>query len=114
MDDRGSIPSRSSDGRIFLFTTASRQAPGPTQPPLQWVHGVKQPGPVVHHSTPSSAEVKNAWSHTSTPQYVFIMWYFIKQEIRLNSAVLSYAQDNFIKTTDRFSKVYRPLNFFEL
>jgi len=24
-----------------------------------------------HSLTPSSAEVKNAWSYTSTPQYVF-------------------------------------------
>jgi hypothetical protein len=24
------------------------------------------------HSPPSSAEVKNAWSYTSTPQYVFM------------------------------------------
>jgi len=25
------------------------------------------------HSPPSSAEVKNAWSYTSTPQYVFMV-----------------------------------------
>jgi hypothetical protein len=27
---------------------------------------------------PSSAEVKNAWSYTSTPQYVFAVWYLVK------------------------------------
>jgi hypothetical protein len=57
---------------IFLFTTASRTALGPTQPPIQWVPGalslgVKRPGREADHSPPSSAEVKNAWSYTSTP-----------------------------------------------
>jgi hypothetical protein len=26
----------------------------------------------------SSAEVKNAWSYTATPPYVFMAWYLIK------------------------------------
>jgi hypothetical protein len=57
---------------IFLFTTASRTALGPTQPPIQWVPralslGVKRPGREADHSPPSRAEVKNAWSYTSTP-----------------------------------------------
>jgi hypothetical protein len=48
---------------IFLFTTASRTALGPTQPPIQWVPGahslgVKRPGREADHSPPSSAEVK--------------------------------------------------------
>jgi hypothetical protein len=48
---------------IFLFTTASRTALGPTQPPIQWVPaalslGVKRPGLEADHSPPSSAEVK--------------------------------------------------------
>jgi hypothetical protein len=29
---------------IFLFTTASRTAVGPTQPPIQWVPGAPFPG----------------------------------------------------------------------
>jgi hypothetical protein len=33
MDDRGSIPGRGNE-EIFLFATASRPAPGPTQPPI--------------------------------------------------------------------------------
>jgi len=50
---------------IFLFTTESRPALGPTQPPIQWVPedlflGVKQPGCEADHSPPSSAEAKNA------------------------------------------------------
>jgi hypothetical protein len=57
---------------IFLFTTASRTALGPTQPPIQWVLGalsleVKRPGREADHSPPSSAEAKNAWNYTSTP-----------------------------------------------
>jgi len=48
---------------IFLFTTASRMALGPTQPPILWVLGafslgIKQPGCEADHSPPSSAEVK--------------------------------------------------------
>jgi hypothetical protein len=49
--------------RIFLFTTASRTALGPTQPPIQWVKGalslgVERPGRESDYSPPSSAEVK--------------------------------------------------------
>jgi hypothetical protein len=48
---------------IFLFTTMSRPALGPTQPPIQWVPGalslgVKQLGCEVDHTPLSSAEVK--------------------------------------------------------
>jgi hypothetical protein len=48
---------------IFLFTTASRTALEPTQPPIQWVPGalslgVKRPGREADHSSPSNAEVK--------------------------------------------------------
>jgi hypothetical protein len=58
---------------IFLFTTASRTALGPTQPPIQRVPvvlslGVKRPGRKADHSPPSSAEVKNTWSYTSSPR----------------------------------------------
>jgi hypothetical protein len=52
---------------------------GPTQLPIQWVPGalsleVKRPVREADHSPPSSAEVKNAWGYTSTPQYVFMAW----------------------------------------
>jgi hypothetical protein len=48
---------------IFLFTTASKTALGPIQPPIQWVTGalslgVKRPGREANHSLPSSAKVK--------------------------------------------------------
>jgi hypothetical protein len=56
---------------------------GPTQPPIQWVPGalslgVKRPGLEADHSSPSSADVKNAWSYTFTPQYVFMAWCLVK------------------------------------
>jgi hypothetical protein len=58
--------------RLFLLDTASRPDLGPTKPPNQWMPGalslgVKRPGREADHSAPSSAEVKNTWSYTSTP-----------------------------------------------
>jgi hypothetical protein len=58
---------------IFLFTTVSRPALGPIQPPIQEVPRalslrVKRPGREADHSSPyTSAEVKNAWSYTFAP-----------------------------------------------
>jgi hypothetical protein len=68
---------------IFLFDTVSRPALGPTQSSIQWVPGelslgVKRPEREADHSPPSNAEVKNAWSYTSTPHYVFMAWYLVK------------------------------------
>jgi hypothetical protein len=63
LDDRGlGFDPRRGLG-IFLFTTASKTALGPTQPPIQWVPGalslgVKRPGREADHSPPSSAEIK--------------------------------------------------------
>jgi hypothetical protein len=67
---------------IFLFSTASGTALGPTQPPIQWIPGIlslgiKQSGREADHSPPSSAKIKNVWSYTST------------NPIRLNGVVLS-------------------------
>jgi hypothetical protein len=55
---------------IFLFTTASRPALGPIQPPILCVPedpsmGVKRPGGEADHSPPTSAKVNNAWNYTS-------------------------------------------------
>jgi hypothetical protein len=68
---------------FFLFTTTSKAALEPTQPPIQWVLGVlspriKRPRCRADHSPPSSAKVKNGGSYTSTPQYTFIAWYLVK------------------------------------
>jgi len=57
----------------ILFTTPSRGALGPTQPPIQWVLGplsrVTKPGIESNHSPPSSADIKKAWSDTYTSPY---------------------------------------------
>jgi hypothetical protein len=57
---------------IFLFTTVSRPALGPTQSPTHWVQEalsleVKRSRCESDHSLPYSAKMKNAWSYTSTP-----------------------------------------------
>jgi hypothetical protein len=70
---------------IFLFTTMSRMALGPTQFPIPWVPGalslrVMWLGHEADHSPPSSAKVKNVWSYTSTPQYVFMAWCLVKHK----------------------------------
>jgi hypothetical protein len=49
---------------IFIYSTGSRPALGPTHPPIQWVprvlsSGIKLPGRETDHSPPSSADVKN-------------------------------------------------------
>ena len=49
------------------------------QPPLQWVTGhlypkVKRPEREADHLPPSDADVKNAWSCTSTPRCDFVAW----------------------------------------
>jgi hypothetical protein len=53
-------------GKIFLLSTSSRQIPGSTQPTIQWVPGAFAPGVErlereSYHSSPTSAEPKNAW-----------------------------------------------------
>jgi hypothetical protein len=80
LGDRG-FESRHGLG-VFLFTTTSRPALGPTQPPIIWVPGthslgVNRTGHEADHSIPSSAEVKYVWIYTSTPT------------IRLHGVVLS-------------------------
>jgi len=75
LDDRGSIPDRGRN--FFLFVTAFRPALGSTQPPVQLdtaalSPGVKRPACETDNASPSSTEVKNAWSCTSTPQCAFV------------------------------------------
>jgi hypothetical protein len=58
--------------------TASRPALGPIQPPIKWVPVIKRPEREADHSPPSTAEVKNEWSCSSTPPYAFVAWCSVK------------------------------------
>jgi hypothetical protein len=72
----------SSEGfRQFMKTSATL---GPIQPPIQKIPGalslgVKWPRHEADRSPQSSAEVKSAWSYTSTPQYAFTSWAQLKR-----------------------------------
>jgi hypothetical protein len=73
---------------IFLFTTASRTALGPTKPPIQWVPGalslgVKRPGREADHSPPSSVEVTMSGATPSLPQDAFMAWRSVKAQGQL-------------------------------
>jgi hypothetical protein len=61
--------------------------------------GIKRPRREADHSPPSSAEDKNAWSYTSTPQYVFMAWCLIK---RRDSSQKKYNTWNFEKDSAYF------------
>jgi hypothetical protein len=69
---------------IFIFTTASRTALGPTQPPIQWVPGavileVKRLWRKADHSPPSSAEVKECVELYLHSQYTFMTRCSVKE-----------------------------------
>jgi hypothetical protein len=78
----------------FLFTTASKPALRPTQPPIQWVPwafslGVKRPERETDHSPPSIAKVKNgvvlSWSTGTTLPLPCHCWYsFVRNANHLN------------------------------
>jgi hypothetical protein len=91
-----------------LFATAFRTAPGPNQPPIQWVPealslGLKWPGDEANHSPPSKAEVRNEWSYNSTPPYVFMAWCLIKQRIHFHGVAFVKHRENFT-----FTFIYTP------
>jgi hypothetical protein len=44
--------------------------------------GTERPGREAEHSPPSSAEVSNAWSYTSTPQYALLAQVSVKEKHR--------------------------------
>jgi hypothetical protein len=90
MDDRSSIP-----GRVREFFSS------PTRPDLFGIlfillsygyrgllaPGIIRPGREAYHSPPSKAGVKNPWTYTSIPPYVFMAWYLVKYRIRLHGMV---------------------------
>jgi hypothetical protein len=50
---------------------------------------IKRPGREADHSPLSSAEVKNAWSYTSTPPSAFMSWCWVKAQGQLYLYLLS-------------------------
>jgi hypothetical protein len=50
--------------------------------------GVKRPGREADHSPPSSAEVKNAYRYTFTPQYAFMAWCSFKVQGQLYLCIM--------------------------
>jgi hypothetical protein len=61
-----------------------------------YLPGVKPPEREADHSSPSSAEVKNAWSYTSTLSYIFMAWCLVKYRIVFMAWYLVKHRDNFI------------------
>jgi hypothetical protein len=115
LDDRGSRVRFPAGAGIFLFTTASRTALGPTQPPVQWLPGalslgVKRPGREANYSrlVPRS---KNEWGNTSTPQYAFMAWCSVKAQgqlylyLHLFSIIILFISQNFPSDADIYFMV---------
>jgi hypothetical protein len=79
LEYRCSIPDRAG---FFLFATSLNRLWGP--PSLLYngfrvyFLGIKRPGREADYSPLSSAEVKNMWSYTYTPQYDYMGWCSIK------------------------------------
>jgi hypothetical protein len=78
LDDRGSrvrFPAGAGSFSLHRVQNGSEAHPGsyPMVPGTLYME-VKRPGREDDHSPPSSAEVKNTWSYTSTPQYIFMVW----------------------------------------
>jgi hypothetical protein len=76
---------------FFLLATASKPALGPTQPPIMMQTASVPPEMEREsdHSPPPSAELKNVWSYTSTPPYVFMVRGLIKYRVRLHGVTRS-------------------------
>jgi len=111
-------PSSAQIYRTLPFrATPSRPAQGATQVSIQWVPRVRRPGHEADHSHPSSAEVKNAWSYTAAPQYVFMVWCLVKHRDNFTTFIRyllkDFGQETLIRetTTPVFSNICVPVYF---
>jgi hypothetical protein len=98
LDDRSSRVRFPAGLGIFLFTTASRTALVPIEPPIQWVPealslGVKRSAREADHSPPSNAEVQECVALYLLPQYVFMAWCLVKH--RDNFTFISACTGNY-------------------
>jgi hypothetical protein len=74
LDDREGRSSSPGKVKDFLLSRSSRPVLGFTQPPIQWVRGVKRSGREADHSPPTSAEIKKMLIYTSTPPCAFMAY----------------------------------------
>jgi hypothetical protein len=66
---------------------------------------IKWPRCEADHSPPSSAEVKNAWSYTSSRQYAFVMWCSVKAQRQLYLYSASIRASSLLKQFRKFRRV---------
>jgi hypothetical protein len=71
---------------------------------------LKRPKSQADHQPPSSSEVKNAWSYTSTSPYIYMAWFLIKQGIRLHGVELNLSKGTALLLP--YNRVLRDLNRF--
>jgi hypothetical protein len=68
---------------------------------IQWVPGtlslrVKRPERELNKSPSSSAEVKNAWSCSSTTQYAFMAWCWVKENTGVTLPYLKLIKEMYV------------------
>jgi len=78
----------------------SNQALGSNQTTMEWVpvsfpREWKRPGRESDHSSPFIAEVRNAWSYTSAPPYVYMAWCLIRQSMSVWRSTSLSTKGNF-------------------
>jgi hypothetical protein len=102
----------------LLFSTWSRPALGPIQPPIQWVPralspGVKRQGCEADHSHPTSAEVKKTWVYIQ-PLPIRLHAHTIRCNLLLNCYSLKFYKILFYASTAgvvHLSKRYSSISF---
>jgi hypothetical protein len=82
LDDRGVVVLSPVGGRNVsllqnVYTGSRAHSASNTMGTEECFPGGERQGRETDHSTPSSAEIKNAWSYISNPPYVFTAWCLI-------------------------------------
>jgi hypothetical protein len=66
------------------------------------------------HSLHSSTEVKNAWSYTETPPYIFMIWRLFMHHDRITLIIIIIIINLMIITIHSFSLFERPGRIWSL